>query len=339
MLRYNINKISEVNLELLSNFYKDIFFQRHRSLIKNLKWWYRLGYNEFEPLVLSVDGKVIGQAGLLPVDLIIKKKEIKAIWFIDFAILSRFRGKGYGQILTKEWMKICPNQITYCNKQSLRIFKKLGWRNNLSTRRLLRPINYLKFIPVIKKFEFKFANNLLRETIKKKFSSNTEVKVYKLIENYKIIKDSFFLRKKYQNDKHAEIIRDDKWLDWKLIECPYKDQLYFFEYKNNFSIVRIDLIKNIKRVNILYNYCTESTQEDELYYLIINWAIKNDIDLLWAVNRENKFKNFFPHLLSKPINFASWSQDNEILQILQNGLLDSQAIDSDIDSNLYNELV
>ena len=150
MLRYNINKISEVNLELLSNFYKDIFFQRHKSLIQNLKWWYRLGYNEFEPLVLSVDGKVIGQAGLLPVDLIIRGKEIKAIWFIDFAIQSKFRGKGYGQILTKEWMKICPNQITYCNNQSLRIFKKLGWRNNLSTRRLLRPINYLKFIPVIK---------------------------------------------------------------------------------------------------------------------------------------------------------------------------------------------
>ena len=55
--------------------------------------------------------------------------------------------------------------------------------------------------------------------------------------------------------------------------------------------------------------------------------------------RENKFKKIFPHLLSKPINFASWSQDNEIFQILQNGLLDSQAIDSDIDSNLYNELV
>ena len=98
------------------------------------------------------------------------------------------------------------------------------------------------------------------------------------------------------------------------------------------------MINNIKRANILFNYFTENEKENELYYLIINWAVKNNIDLLWAVKRENKFKEIFPQILSKPINFASWSEDGEIFKILENGLLDSQAIDSDIDSNLYNEL-
>ena len=115
MLRYKINKISEVKNDLLSEFYKKIYQKRHNSLTNNWRWWYRVGYNEFEPIVLLVDNKIIGHAGLLPIDLNILEKKIPAIWFVDYAILSKFQGKGYGQILTKEWMKICPNQITFCN--------------------------------------------------------------------------------------------------------------------------------------------------------------------------------------------------------------------------------
>ena len=42
----------------------------------------------------------------------------------------------------------------------------------------------------------------------------------------------------------------------------------------------------------------------------------------------------FPRLLNKSINFASSRSDNKISKILQNGLFDSQGIDSDVDSNL-----
>ena len=69
MLRYKINKISEIDKIQLSNFYKKIYQQRCKSLTSNWKWWYRVGYGEFEPLILSTDGKIIGQAGLLPIDL------------------------------------------------------------------------------------------------------------------------------------------------------------------------------------------------------------------------------------------------------------------------------
>ena len=124
MLRYNINKISKVDPNLLANFYEKVFNARHKSLTNNWRWWYRIGYNDFEPLVLTLDNQIVAHAGLLPADLSIKGKIIPAIWFIDFVVLPKFRGKGYGKILTKEWMKICPNQITFCNDQSLKLFKK-----------------------------------------------------------------------------------------------------------------------------------------------------------------------------------------------------------------------
>ena len=94
-------------------------------------------------------------------------------------------------------------------------------------------------------------------------------------------------------------------------------------------------MKNIKKLNILYTYSTDKPQRNELFILIINWAISNDIDLVWAVNRNTEFENIFPKILSKPVNFASWSSSKKIFETLQNGLLDAQGIDSDVDSSLY----
>ena len=140
-----------------------------------------------------------------------------------------------------------------------------------------------------------------------------------------------------KNNDFAEIIRDEKWLYWRLVECPYKKDIYFFEHKNNFAIVHIFTIKNIKKLNILYTYFTDEPHENELFILIINWAINNNIDLVWAINKSKEFENIFPKLLNKSINFASWSSDKKISKILQNGLLDPQGIDSDTDSSLYIE--
>ena len=75
---YKINKISEVPQDQLSDFYKKIYKERYKSLTNNWRWWYRVGHNEFEPLIISLNNKkVIGQAAYLPTDLNIlgKKKE------------------------------------------------------------------------------------------------------------------------------------------------------------------------------------------------------------------------------------------------------------------------
>ena len=168
MLKYKIGKISEIGTEQLSDFYKKTYYQRHKSLTNNWRWWYRVGYDENEPLVLSIDNKVVGQAAYLPTELNILGNKVPAIWFVDFAILPEFQGKGFGKILTKEWMKICPTQITFCNNQSLRVFKKFGWKNNISTKRLIRPINTLKLLPAVRRFKLNFLNKTLKHFIKKK---------------------------------------------------------------------------------------------------------------------------------------------------------------------------
>jgi len=336
-VKYKINKISEIATDQLSAFYKKTYYKRYKSLTSNWRWWYRVGYNELEPLILSVDNKVIGQAAYLPINLNILGNIVPAIWFVDYVVLPEFKGKGLGKILSKEWMKICPNQMAICSDDSLRVLKKLGWKDNYTTKRLARPISTLKFLPILKNLKLNFVNRTLRYFIKKKYSRNILINPYKISDNFKIIDDSFKLRKIVKNNEFAEIIRDEKWLHWRLIECPYKKDIYFFEYKNNFAIVHIFVIENIKKLNILYTYSADKLQENELFVQIINWSINNNIDLVWAIKSNTKSENIFPKFFNKSLNFASWSSDEKIFKILQNGLLDSQGIDSDIDSNLYIE--
>ena len=85
----------------------------------------------------------------------------------------------------------------------------MGWKNNLSTKRLLRPINTLKFLPLTRRFKFNFINKTLRHFIKKKYNRDTLINTYKINDNFKVINDSFKIKIKIQNNNElAEIIRD-----------------------------------------------------------------------------------------------------------------------------------
>ena len=336
--KYKINKISEVDINKLSYFYKKIYFERHKSLTNNWRWWYRVGLTEGEPIILSLDDKIIGQAAYLPTELNVLGKKIPAIWFQDYAVLPDFKGKGLGKLLSKEWMKICPNQMAICSPDSLRVLKKLGWKDNFDTKRLAKPINFTKFVPVIKNLKLNFLDQGLRYFLKKKYNRNKSLKLYKIENNFKTINESFKFKKSKKKDvKFAEIVRDENWLNWRLMECPYKKDIFFFEYKNNFSIVHVYSAKNIKRLNILYSYHTDELHENEITTMIANWAINNNIDLMWAINRGKELDNIFPKIFNKSIRFASYSTDKKIFEILQNGLLDFQGIDSDKESSAFIE--
>ena len=156
-------------------------------------------------------------------------------------------------------------------------------------------------------------------------------------QDLKILEDSFNLRKESHNPDFAHINRNEKWLDWRLNQCPYKKDIHFFKYNNNFAIVHIYSAKNIKRLNVLFTYYTDYSEEDKLYSLIIKWSLDNNIDFIWLISKSKKFQHIFPKIFNKPLRFASWSSDQDIFEILKKGLNDLQGIDSDIESGLYIE--
>ena len=329
MTNYKIINISKVNKSILFEFYKKVFNQRHKTLTKHWEWCYRSKYLGFETLILIKDQKVIGQAGLIPTKIIINNKILPGAWFVDFAVLPEYQGQGYGKILTKEWMKISPNQITFCNNKSLNIFKSFGWSHNQHSKRLAKPIDPLKFIYFFKRFRNNYFSKIYKNRLNNRLNNIALIKPYLIQNNYKDLFESFQKRK---NNFSTTILRDQDWLNWRIMEYPFSKNIYFFEYKSNFAITHLVLNKNIKRLHILYCYYTDTSNEEDLIRLIYKWGINNSIDLIWG-NTNNKdmikkYENVFENRLTKSFNFASWSLNKN----LQSGLNDLQAIDSDNDT-------
>ena len=333
---YKIKKISEVNNELLNHFYKLAFPLRYKTLINHWKWSYKIGQSEFEPLVLERDSKIIGMAGLIPEKLRFETSMHQGIWFTDFHILESYRNKGLGSFLTKEWMKICPIQITYCNEESLKIFKKFNWKNNKTIYRKIIPINFLKLIPVLKKINLNYKGNLFSrgkkiddKEIDKVQPSNINIKdLTKLckVEEWNLTNKNIF-----------SIVRDEDWFKWRFIDCPYALEIFKFEFNNDLIVGHIFKINNEKRLNILYSYSQD--QNNKIYDLVYYWCRNNNIDFIWTLNseqktifKENLIDKFF---FKKKVNFAYWSQDTKTFSHLEKGFSNSQGSDSDLESIQY----
>ena len=104
-MNYKIRKISDINVALLNEFYKAAYPNRYNNLNNHWRWYYRMGYNNFEPIIIEVNSKIIGIAGLISSKLKYCNKVSEAIWFTDFFILKEFRNKGYGLKLINHLIK------------------------------------------------------------------------------------------------------------------------------------------------------------------------------------------------------------------------------------------
>ena len=314
MDKFHIKKISEIDEKKLLQFYQ-VSFQYEKSILDNYQWRYRSEFNEFEPLVLIIDDQICGHAGLIPIDLKMNDKKQKAIWFTDFYITSEHRSKGYGKLLAEEWMKICPIQITICNDQSLKVFKKLNWSNNNNYIRRLKFYNYLNIVPIF------------RRSDKSSFIKN-ELQDLKLEElNNKIITKLANLSEHNLFKKSVGLIRDENWFKWRILDCPYKKDIYIFNFNGNFIVTHIKLKNNLKILSIVYS---SQPINSSISNLFLKFLKKNSIDFLSYISKEKKIFDFFLPWQRK-LNFACHTQDKSVTNILNRDYDDVQFLDSDID--------
>jgi hypothetical protein len=129
-------------------------------------------------------------------------------------------------------------------------------------------------------------------------------------------------------NKSAHVVRDENWFEWRLIKCPYKENIHLFEYENDILVAHSIKKDNLKRLNVVY--CT-SNSNSEIFKLLKLWCFDNDIDYIWYIQNK-KILDKKPDIFSskKKINFAFFLNNNSLNQTLQNGI-NFQAIDSDVD--------
>ena len=332
MINYEIRKISEVKEEDLFEFYRIVFKERYETLKQHYKWWYRLNETPCEPLILTVKKKIVGQMATVPTRIRLFEKEIDACYFIDFAILSEFQGKGAGSYLVKKSTISRQLQIAFCNEAALRVYKKLGWNINYESYRILRPVNPIKWLPIFNKFDLKLPKYLYNFLLTKNFNKIDSIYPYSLDLKFGELLECF-RKKKDNNLEPLVIIRDDNWFIWRFKEFPFKENLKFFEYKGNYLIVNLIKKKNIKRFHIIYHYYLDNNLAKEIYYLASKWALENSFDLIWSCSSDHKFineiSNLMPKNFAKSITIASFSNNKEILHNLNYCYSNLQASDND----------
>jgi hypothetical protein len=312
--KFHIKKISEIDKNKLLQFYQKSF-NYEKSVLEDFAWRYRLGFNDFEPLVLIVNNEICGHAGLIPINLKIDNEIKKATWFTDFYISPRCRSLGYGMALTEEWMKICPIQITLCNDLSLRIFKKLNWSHNNTFNKRIKFYNYLNILPTFRKI------NIYENFTDKLGSLKLEELNNKTLSNIISVSEENLLK------KCIGIVRDENWFKWRINSCPYKKDIFIFSYKNTYLITRIKKKGNLKILNVIYS---SALFDSNLVAKIFDFSKRNRIDYLSYISNRNTLIDF-PVPWKRKLNFAFYTNEASIKNMLNKKFDDIQFIDSDID--------
>ena len=312
MSKFHIKKVSEIDKKKLLRFYQEFFDYKNNNLdISN--WRYRPGFKSFEPLVLEVDEEICGHAGLIANDLKIKDNIKTGIWFTDFYVKEKYRSLGYGKLLTKEWMKICPIQITLCNDLSLKIFKKMDWSYNNKFLRKIKISNILNFIPVFKKSkELEMNVNNLGD-LKIKDTNNQIIS--------RVANDS----EKLLSEKSLGIVRDENWFKWRVLDYPEKKNIIIFSYKDINIITEVKIKYGFKILNILYVSKPLMINYSNLFS---NFAKNNKINFISFISKKKELFNINTPW-SRKLNFAFFAEDSSIGHLI-NEFDNIQYIDSDI---------
>ena len=312
MSKFHIKKVSEIDKKKLLRFYQEFFdYKNNNPDISN--WRYRPGFKSFEPLVLEVDEEICGHAGLIANDLKVKDDIKTGIWFTDFYVKEKYRSLGYGKLLTKEWMKICPIKITLCNDQSLKIFKRMNWSYNNKFLRKIKITNLLNFIPIFKKSkELEININNLGD-LKLEDTNNHTIS--------RLANES----EKLLSGKSLGIVRDENWFKWRVLDYPDKKNIFIFRYIDTNIIAEIKVKNNFKILNIIY---VSKPIKINLSNLFSNFAKNNKIHFISFISEKKKLFNINTPWRRK-LNFAFFAEDSSIENVI-NKFDNIQYIDSDI---------
>ncbi len=313
MDKFHIKKISEIDKNKLIKFYQTSF-SNNKTNLNIINWRYRSGFNNFEPIVLEINDEICGHAGLIANNFKIRDQIETGVWFTDFYVNKKYRSLGYGKLLTKAWMKICPLQLTICNKASLKVFEKMNWSYNNKFLKKLKIQKYLNFISILKRPEISNINTEDLGKLKLKETDNQTIS--------KIANES----EKFLSQKLIGIVRDEKWFKWRILDCPYKKNIFIFSHENVDFITEIKIKNNFKILNIIY---VSQPTNINLSILFLNFIKSNKIDFISYISKENKFLNIdFPW--SRKLNFAYNVKDSSIKNLIEQNFNDLQYIDSDV---------
>lgn len=224
---------SDINNDLLIDFYKAMYPERKNLLPRVWKWLNRFSSSEGKgPLVAVYNNRVVAHAAMIPFAVTVNATQYTAAWFVDFAVLPQFQKKGIGTLLTRQFMSffdLCL-EIGH-NKRSGSVFNRLGWIKSINSYLHLYPLspfNHLKFrnklpVSVCKVLDI-LPKVFYRHLYHACFGSAEAVRFNKLGA------DSLIQFVSHWDAKEKNVLpsRTVDYLSWRLLESPDKDEYSVF---------------------------------------------------------------------------------------------------------------
>ena len=327
-----IRKASTIEGGVMSRFYGDAFPERAAFLSKHWRWLYRVGrFPGIEPQVLVENGRVVGQAGVIPLTLSRLGKQSTAIWFVDFSILPEFQGRGHGKALTEAWMAMCPDRVTFCNERSIQVFRKFGWKERADASVLTLP---LELSEPLKRFGplAGAAGGLLNGAwlaLRRARASGAPA-----LETTPLPLDAGGLAERLDDPAAAgvRIVRDAQWFKWRLLENPRRDEHVLASAGGVNAVFRLFTSRGRRRAHLLHVGPGSAPARAGMVKAFARWALERRADDAWAATSEPELlaagAPLFPR--RRPLRFAWHSADAAVADALA-GPLPTQGIDSDHD--------
>ena len=328
-----IYEILSIEKNILDYFYKKNFKNKFGFISKNWKWLYRIDFRKkISSLAIFFNKKMIGHSGVIPFQFLVDKKRYLASWFVDFIILPKFQKYGYGTKLAKNWEKRTKIGFTFCNKRSLKIFKKNNWEINNKFYMfflLIQPFNHLKCTKLLSK-RVKIKLNKLFFYFFSKLNIFDKKKLIFLFPELKNI--NFFIK---EDPINFSPIRNKSFFRWRILQSPYFNQykLVTFTNKKYFLLIKLNNSKKSKYIETLFH--SKDIEFKYLRNLLLNlsqWAYVNNYSYIKILLDENKIKRLNLFIVAKRnLNFAFYTKDISIKKKLQKNSFQFQLIDSDFE--------
>ena len=311
-LHIKAKSISDVEKKKIFNFYRNNYSKKLLFLKKNWKWLYRVNFSKKNlPHVLLKHNHVVSHSGSIPFHIKINKKNYLSSWFVDFSVVKKYQRMNLGTELAKIWMKKKDIGVTFCNKRSLKIFKKHNWKEKNNFFMFLVPLRPFDYPKINYLFKNNFGNLLNIIFFKlflifNRFDKNNITKICFLNVSLKTLN-------KFRNtDVSNEFtpLRDVNYFKWRVIKSPFKKKYMIIKLKKNYFLVKKNKIRNVKFLEILLkqNNIKSVDFRNSLISIYI-WAFKKNYSYIKFMTNKEKIKklNLF-FILKRKLNFAFFSK-------------------------------
>jgi GNAT superfamily N-acetyltransferase len=291
--------------------------KKRRFIPEYIYWKFRGKSNEnLSSFILAIhENKVIGQLGLIPVNVRIEDKKVDAQWACDLMVDKDYRGNGIAKLL----YDFAHNQKTLTlgsdpSPAASKSMKKNGYQSINGGWKLFFGL-YIGEIFKLKKINFSFFNHipnffLLFFYFWRKLSSNKfkKININEFFEKEKIIDDS---------NEFIYVIQDQEFVKWRFNSfMTYYKELVIYEGSNN------DFFSGFYNDGcfVIADYSTKnSIGFFDMISNIIFMYKKNGLRSIKFLNNNHKFSNFLLFF-----GFIKFSTITEIIYFTNNKELNIQ---------------